>query len=433
MQGIGGGEDPEVAAALAQADADTNMSQTRNRTQYTLDAFNAMAHYLSNFPGRKNILWFSGSFPLSIMPDPTLEDPFSVMEESNEEFRETVNLLTRAQVAVYPIDARGLMIAPALQVSDNSGAISDRQALAQSLHEFHESQILEHATMEQMGTDTGGQAFYNTNGLGDAAATAIESGSNYYMLAYNPSDRSRNGAYRKIRVQLAGAYAEQGYKLEYRHGYYADGPQKTENHAELATKAAPDATALADHAAEAYSHAALSRGAPAPSDILFKVGVAPLTGKDVDALAAGNHPDASGKMKPPYRTFAVDYLALPREFSMVPQEDGRHTGEMEFTTLVYDADGNLLNMSGSKVELNLQPDAYKRFLSSPVRFHLAVSAPVKQESFLRIIVRDVPANHYGVIEIPASEVGHLPPLEARTSPADAGKPGAASAQVSGTQ
>ena len=86
--------------------------QTQMRTQYTLDAFNALAHYLANFPGRKNLIWFSGSFPLQIEPDPTLNDPFAVMADSNEEFRETTNLLALAQTAVYPVDARGLMTAP---------------------------------------------------------------------------------------------------------------------------------------------------------------------------------------------------------------------------------------------------------------------------------------------------------------------------------
>ena len=31
----------------------------------TLQAFQALAHYLSQFPGRKNVMWISGSFPSS--------------------------------------------------------------------------------------------------------------------------------------------------------------------------------------------------------------------------------------------------------------------------------------------------------------------------------------------------------------------------------
>ena len=89
--------------------------------------------------------------------------------------------------------------------------------------------------------------------------------------------------------------------------------------------------------------------------------------------------------------------------------------------MVYDADGRILNVSGRKISLNLTPELYKRFESSPVRFQLQVSAPVKQESFLRLIVHDVPANRYGVVEIPTAEVGHLQPLEAQNAPATPGK------------
>jgi hypothetical protein len=32
------------------------------------DALNQMARYLAGLPGRKNLIWFSGSFPISILP-----------------------------------------------------------------------------------------------------------------------------------------------------------------------------------------------------------------------------------------------------------------------------------------------------------------------------------------------------------------------------
>ena len=169
--------------------------------------------------------------------------------------------------------------------------------------------------MDAMANDTGGHAFYNTNGLSDAVAKAIDAGSNYYTLTYNPTDHTWNGDYRNIHVELSGSAAAQGFKLAYRHGYYADDPQQPSKprHGELPTKATPTpptAGALVDHAAEAYSQAAISRGAPQPEDILFKVRVVPLTGKNDDTLAAGNQANPNGKMKAPYRTFAVDYVAI---------------------------------------------------------------------------------------------------------------------------
>jgi VWFA-related protein len=428
----------ETLASVQQFEAEQQSTQTQMRTQYTLDAFNALAHYLANFPGRKNLIWFSGSFPLQIEPDPTLNDPFSVMADSNEEFRETTNLLALARTAVYPVDARGLMTAPVYSAA-NSGRKYARSpsAFSGDLMKFDQSQAEEHMTMDAMANDTGGRAFYNTNGLSDAVAKAIDAGSNYYTLAYNPTDHKWNGAYRNIHVDLAGTVATQGLKLAYRHGYYADDPQQPSRpkRGELQTKASPHAptpAALADHATEAYSRAAISRGAPQPQDILFKVRVVPLTGKNDEALAPDNKANPNGRMKAPYRTFAVDYVALPGDFSLMPQSDGRHTGAIEFSTFVYDADGNLLNASGKSLSLNLPPELYKRFESNPVRFQLQVSAPVKQESFMRLIVHDVPSNRYGAVEIPTAEVGNLPPLEAQNTPANGvAPPAAATPQATG--
>lgn len=257
----------QALANVQQFEAEQQSTQTQMRTQYTLDAFNALAHYLSNFPGRKNLIWFSGSFPLSIEPDPTLNDPFSIVADSNEEFRETTNLLARSQIAVYPVDARGLMTEPMFDAS-NSGSSYARNpsAFARDHMKFSQSQAQEHMTMNELASDTGGQAFYNTNGLSAAVSKALDAGSNYYTLTYTPTDHNWNGAYRNIHVQLTGSLAAQGYRLAYRHGYYADDPTHPPKHGELPTRPAPSATELADHASEAYSRAAISHGAPAPGD-----------------------------------------------------------------------------------------------------------------------------------------------------------------------
>ena len=39
------------------------------REQYTLNAFDTLARYLVGIPGRKNVIWFSGSFPLDVEPN----------------------------------------------------------------------------------------------------------------------------------------------------------------------------------------------------------------------------------------------------------------------------------------------------------------------------------------------------------------------------
>ena len=58
-------------------------------------------------PGRKNLIWFSGSFPVNFTPDYTQENPFKAVADYQDDVRKTTDLLVRSQVAVYPIDGRG--------------------------------------------------------------------------------------------------------------------------------------------------------------------------------------------------------------------------------------------------------------------------------------------------------------------------------------
>ena len=403
----------QTSANVSQFEAMNQSFRIQLRQQYTLDAFNVLAHYLSGLPGRKNLIWFSGSFPLDIMPDATLADPFSVMISAEDEYRDTTNLLTRAQVAVYPIDARGLMTNPAFSASQSGRGMMTGPAFANKVASFGQSQAQEHMTMEDMAFDTGGHAFYNNNDLASAVAKAIESGSNYYTLTYTPSNHKWDGGYRRIRINLNGAYATQNLKLAFRQGYYADDPTKPRD--ANTSAAVTEASTAASRSAASYVQASMSRGAPTPQDILFKVRVLPATTTPEDTLAPGNVPDPNKPIKGPYRRFAIDYAALAAAITLQPQPDGNHHGDIEFSVFLYDPDGKLLNTAGKTIALNLPPADYKQFVQAAqqgtgIGAHLEISAPIKQETYLRIAIHDILSNQLGVVEIPTSSVAHLPPL-----------------------
>jgi VWFA-related protein len=400
-----------VAANLAQFEAEQAAFQTEMRTQYTLDAFNDIAHYLSNFPGRKNLIWFSGSFPLDLLPDPDIQSPFNVMYINDEEFQETTNLLARAQVAVYPVDARGLMTNPVFSAANSGhGYARNPQAFSKAIGKFDASQAAEHTTMEMMADATGGHAYYNTNDLADAVSKALNAGSNYYTLTYTPTNRKWDGGYRPIKVELTGAAAARGLKLTYRHGYYANDPDSRKKGVESATVSSADATAA--HAADAYRRNAISHGAPTPEDIVFKVRAIPATKELEAAVAPTNVTSPTKPLKGPFHRFQIDYVALPSDFQMTATPKGNHTGAIEFSAYLYDPDGNLLNATGSTVQLDLPPDSYTQFRRNPIRYRIDISAPVKGETYLRIVIHDVAANHFGAIEFPVSEISRLDPVSA---------------------
>jgi VWFA-related protein len=210
--GVGG---LQVVELMKEFETVQATAQTELRVRYTLDAMNQLALYLSGIPGRKNLMWFSGSFPINILPDTSgqIMDPFTGIASAEKEFRETTNLFTRSQVAVYPIDATGLYSAGMKSLVDASNA-GHKYAeppppplknspmplpnFTQDLLNAENDKTDAQQTMYRMAYDTGGHAFVNTNGLATTVSQAIALGSNYYTLTYSPSNHNSDGRYRKI-------------------------------------------------------------------------------------------------------------------------------------------------------------------------------------------------------------------------------------------
>jgi VWFA-related protein len=395
------GNDPDAATILAgirQLEAEQQSFQLQLRARYTLDALNQLARYMSNLPGRKNLIWFSGSFPVSILPDPDLKNPFAVVASAEDEFRETVDLLARSQVAVYPIDARGLMTSPMLSATQ-SGSTMDRQpnGLANANTQFFQQNSEEHGTMEEMAQATGGKAFVDTNGLKEAVEKAIDAGSNYYTLAYVPANRDWNGGYRKIQVKLD----RPGVTLSYRRGYFADDPIAPAQHNQAQN-------AKTDPNQYSAFRAAMLHGGPEPTELIFSASVRPASTDTEAELVPGNQ--AAKKTSGPYRRYAITFITNPKELNWTVTPDGAHRCALEFMTVVYDSDGALVNGQLNGINAAVPEAGFAAFEKSSVRYVQQISVPAKGEYYLRLGMRDVAGDHVGAVELPVTAVAKLPPV-----------------------
>jgi len=398
-----------VLANLQQFEAEQQSFQLQLRARYTLDALNQLGRYLSSLPGRKNLIWFSGSFPINILPDGDLQNPFSVAASAEDEFRETTKLLTRGQVAVYPIDARGLMTLPMMSASNSGKSFANNpNAFGKASANFFNQTTNEHATMRQMAEATGGEAFVNTNGLAQAVESAVETGSNYYTLSYAPTNREWKGDYRKIQIKTE----RQGLTLAYRRGYYADDPRAPVRHTE--SKDSNAAQAPYDPL-----RAAMLRGGPEPTEIIFGVNIRPNSAAAEPNLAPGNHADP--KTTGPYRRYTVLFSIDAKAIECAPTPDGAHHCALESLIFVYDTDGALLNSHGGLSKIDIPASRFASILQSGIRFHQEISVPVKGETFLRIGVHDQATDRVGAIELPVAAVSRLAPLDA-PAPASASPP-----------
>jgi VWFA-related protein len=410
------GNDPDAAMILAnlqQFEVEQQSFQLQLRARYTLDALNQLARYMSGLPGRKNLIWFSGSFPVNILPDPDLvsssmtpstvrgaftPDPFAGVASMEDEFRETVDLLARSQVAVYPIDARGLMVNPTLSAMQ-SGSTMNRKpnGFANANTKFFQQTTEEHGTMEQMAQATGGKAFVNTNGLKEAVEKAIEAGSNYYTIAYTPTNRKWNGDYRKIQVRLDRT----GVTLAYRRGYFADDPNAPAQKSQ-AQNAKPDPNQ--------YSalRAAMLHGGPEPTELIFAASVRPASTEPEAELVPGNQ--AGKKISGPYRRYAVTFITNPKELNWTVTPDGAHRCTLEFMTFVYDGDGARINVQYNGIGAAIPEAQFASVENGNIKYVQQISVPAKGEYYLRLGMRDVGSDHVGAVEFPVDSVAKLPPV-----------------------
>jgi VWFA-related protein len=247
--------DVYAAASPFSARAPSN-STTVNTMDVSISAMSTLASALSGYPGRKNLIWVSAGFPISLYPEIIADnpDPFcfpscgdpnkltmaklpSFGRGSGKDFQEAVekvaNALMNAQVAVYPIDESGVDKDNRLNTINTLRALADR---------------------------TGGKAFYNRNDVEVGISSSLDDGSTYYTLEYYPANKTWDSKFRAIQIK-----GKQGVSLRYRQGYYALDPaiQKKDEDKTLA---------------RTFSDA-LGLDVPSATGVVFHAGVTPSPAK----------------------------------------------------------------------------------------------------------------------------------------------------------
>jgi hypothetical protein len=365
----------------------------------TLDALDQIAAYLSTIPGRKNLIWFTSGMPLQVLPNGT-DGNLALMTDYTRELRRTTDLLTAAQIAVYPVDAQGLhgsMEHSATRAGSGfANGRGGQNAAAQDLA-FLERTANEQLSMVAVAEATGGAAYFNTNGLGDAVAKAVANGANYYTLAYAPPKPAYDGAFHKITVKTDLPKVH----LAYRSGYYSD---DVTHNLIAASSASPSAAGSASTVSDPnsnYMAASMRRGVPNSTQILFDVKVEP--------LAAGINPpgtSALGTLNPklegkPLKRYEFNYIFPGRQIQFADSADHIHKGSLQFQVAAYDVQGTLLNSISQTVDLPLSQEMYNKLQRAPFQFSQALDLP-PGDIFLRMGIRDQTSDRIGTLEIPLS-------------------------------
>lgn len=365
---------PAAIEAVTQEMAGSVALRVDERVKVTLQALQLLAGFLSGIPGRKNVIWFSGSFPISIFPGA------GVPREYAGDLRQTADLLTPGRVAIYPVSAEGLTGNFTYQAENEPTPREQEESLREESVKHAENQL----AMEELAKDTGGQALYNTNSLSDAMAHAINSGSHYYALAYSPNNQKMDGKYRAIQVKLLRGE----YKLAYRRGYYAE---------ETTNRSDDDHSTTADPLLQFMAF-----GLPDSTQIVYKVRVQP---SNPQPTAGAPHAGGNAELEAPFTRYVVEYAIPAEDVALKLTRDGVRHGNVEAMLTAYDFHGKPLNFVVGKFAIDLLPKAYEEAKNRGLQLRQEIDVP-QEDFYLRTGIYDPSSARAGTLGIPLGASAH---------------------------
>jgi VWFA-related protein len=312
----------------------------RMRVERTVDALNVIAGHLRQFPGRKNLIWVSASFPISIGFDEILS-PGNTSEQIQftRELERAFKALNNADMAIYPVDARGL--------------VPMDPCTTYLVNNFYSTQ----SSMGVLAEHTGGQMFLNTNDLARATRSAVDDAQANYTLGFYPHDLKWDGAYHELTVKVA----QPGVHLRYRQGYFAaiDNPEDEEQ-----------------------SKALIHRALHSPLDT---TGVALTVALEK-------------KVKQPIKQ-AMLHIAVDAHNIAFEDTNGGKLLALEVVLAQSAADGRVLKASRGDIHIPIAASAVALLMNDGLRLERSVDLE-EGATTLELVVRDLASGNIGSVRIP---------------------------------
>jgi VWFA-related protein len=357
------------------------------RAKETLGAMAQIGQFLSGIPGRKNLIWVSESFPLSISPDAdTGNNPFTGIRDYADQIKFVANVLTDAQVAVYPMDVRGLQANQVFSASQNVSrpqTMMNGRQLAGQLNQEDIDLQQSHGTMDELAQDTGGKSCKNGNDLAGCVMTALKDSSSYYEMSFYPQNVNWDGRYHKIVVKTS----RPGLKLVYRRGYYALDASS------LAKKQSPE-----EHLREACTD-------QLPSTTI------PLT---VQALPPSQSGNAQG---------GLEYLLLISAAGLASAPEGNsYSLNVRMADCEFAQKNTVFKFNQKELTKTVSAEVFRGWQKTGIPDHITLK-PAANTRRIRLVVLDVSSGLTGAIDIPVppSEIAKasepvVPPAPVATTP-----------------
>ncbi len=342
---------------LMQASAAIPLDQQR-RVLTTLDALRTIAGNVAGIPGRKNLVWLTDGFPVlsGLTPSGRMGRNF---QNYQQDVQRTVQVLDNVNVAIYPVDARGVIgtfdmspsTAPSTRTRSRRGAAAMDAAAKQDI-------FLSEGTMTDVAERTGGRAFMNSNDLTGFIRQAVADTRISYAIAYSPTHDQWDGRFREIKVKVK----RPGLEVRTRKGYYAfpqaGGQEARQSALDSAMNSPLDSTGLG---------------------LMAKLVTRPTKQSPLAGLS-----------------FVLD----ANDITFRQDDQGLWTAELDATMVVRDDQGVALNRRSQAVRVRLKQDQYDQLRKTGM---LALSADVDapaNSARARLVVRDLATGMMGSVDVP---------------------------------
>jgi VWFA-related protein len=354
---------------LAGSDERRRVFALDQRVDMTVTALDVIARHLSGLPGRKNLVWVSSSFPISFGYDTldALTPPQLSMDQRFyiREAERAARSLSDANVALYPVDAQGL-VGPNLGTSRPQPLIVPPSLNPRGLRYPNNSRITmpSHAsidTMNFLADRTGGRAFYNTNDIKGSIRRAIEDSRVTYVVGYYPDHGKWDGRFRSIKVEVKRA----GIQVRARRGYFA----------------LPDEQLDPKQRIQVMREAALS----------------PLDATTMALTVHVNRPTVPGS-----RLIRAQLQLDPHDVRL-DHDNTRWKGVLDFDFIQRDPHGKILNATDQVLTLELLENTYTKAMREGFQFSKELEV-VNDAAELRVITRDEATGAIGSVSIPVGKL-----------------------------
>ena len=347
-------EADKLQTMLEDAELNFQAFQQRLAIISTLDAMQQVAQSLTGVTGRKSLIWAGGGFPFSVSDNTMQLAPAGrdSLVDVLPLYEHTWQLLNDAQIALYPVDVKGLQ--------GNTPTASISSPGRNYVRNTGWRQMDTQAALQTFASATGGRAYFNSNDLVKGFREAVKDSAEYYMLGYYVDRSNTKPGWRKLAVKVKRDHVE----VRARSGFFV-------------TNATVDPAASRD------------------SDIKSAL-QSPL---DYTAIALVAHWDMPDVSKEPGKKRLRYIVSLAADPSLIDTSDNNHLA-LEFFAAAKNPEGKRVgDPVGQKIDLHPNAQNLATLREKGLSYRGALDlAP--GEYTVRIVVRDDRSGRVGSVAVP---------------------------------